>query len=190
RPRCSRRSRRSPSRRRSGRSRTGSSRWRRNAGARSAAEHRGTASRSIAWRSRRIPTRRASPARARPGRSSRPRKSFSATDVAAVLTTAHPTHRKGLPVDFTTFPPFALALEAASALLTALSSALAPLVGASSAALAVVLLTLAVRAALVPLGAMQVRAEVQRRRLAPRLAELQRRHKKNPERLQRETLEL
>lgn len=93
-------------------------------------------------------------------------------------------------MDFTTFPPFALALEAASALLSALSSALAPLVGASSAALAVVLLTLAVRAALVPLGAMQVRAEVQRRRLAPRLAELQRRHKKNPERLQRETLEL
>lgn len=93
-------------------------------------------------------------------------------------------------MDLTTFPPLALALESASALLTALSGALAPLVGASSAALAVVLLTVAVRALLIPLGAMQVRAEARRRRLAPRLTELRRRHATHPERLQRETLEL
>src|SRR5690606_10314410 len=137
-----------------------------------------------------IPARRARRARAHLGRSSRPRKSSCdgcrgrSTDRTSDLS------QRTSSVDLTTFPPLALALESASALLTALSGALAPLVGASSAALAVVLLTVAVRALLIPLGAMQVRAEARRRRLAPRLTELRRRHATHPERLQRETLEL
>lgn len=55
---------------------------------------------------------------------------------------------------------------------------------------AIVLVTLAVRALLVPVGVSVARAARDRRRLAPRLAELQRRWKGNPERLQRETMAL
>ena len=53
-----------------------------------------------------------------------------------------------------------------------------------------VLVTLLVRALLIPVGVSQAKAEQTRARLAPRLRELQRRHKKNPERLQKEMLEL
>ena len=60
----------------------------------------------------------------------------------------------------------------------------------SSAAAAVVLVTLLVRAALIPVGISQAKAERTRARLAPQLAELQRKHQKNPERLQREMMSL
>ena len=93
-------------------------------------------------------------------------------------------------MDFSAFPPLAAVLDAAHSALLGLAGILEPLVGPAAAALAIVLVTLAVRALLLPLGVLQVRAEVTRRRLAPRLAELQRRYRKNPERLQRETLEL
>jgi YidC/Oxa1 family membrane protein insertase len=93
-------------------------------------------------------------------------------------------------VDFTAFPPLAALLDAAHSALLGLAGLLEPLAGSVAAALAIVLVTLAVRAALLPLGVLQVRAEVARRRLAPRLAELQRRWKKNPEKLQTATLEL
>lgn len=93
-------------------------------------------------------------------------------------------------MDFSAFPPLAAVLDAAHTALLGLASLLEPLAGSAAAALAIVLVTLAVRALLVPLGVMQVRAEVTRRRLAPKLAELQRRHRKNPETLQRKTLEL
>lgn len=86
--------------------------------------------------------------------------------------------------------PFAAVLSAASAALTALTDALTPLAGSTAAALAVALITLAVRTAFIPLGMLQARADVQRRRLAPKLAELQRRHAKRPEVLQQKTLEL
>lgn len=93
-------------------------------------------------------------------------------------------------MDFSAFPPLAAVLDAAHAGLLALAGLLEPFAGPTAAALAIVLVTLAVRALLLPLGALQVRAELARRRLAPQLAELQRRYRKNPELLQRTTLEL
>lgn len=92
-------------------------------------------------------------------------------------------------MDFSAFPPLAAVLDAAHAALLGLAGLLEPVAGSLAAALAIVLVTLAVRAALLPLGVLQVRAEVTRRRLAPQLAELRRRHK-NPETVQRKTLEL
>jgi YidC/Oxa1 family membrane protein insertase len=88
------------------------------------------------------------------------------------------------------WPPVAAVLHAALSALTALADLLAPLAGASAAALAIVLVTLLLRAALIPVGRSQVRAEAGRRRLAPKLTELRRRFARDPERLQRETLAL
>ncbi|QEO14270.1 YidC/Oxa1 family membrane protein insertase [Agromyces intestinalis] len=88
------------------------------------------------------------------------------------------------------FPPIAAVIDGAYAVLAWLASTLEPLAGAGSAALAVVVLTLAVRAALIPTAISQARAERARMRLAPKLAELQRRHAKNPEKLQRAMMDL
>lgn len=93
-------------------------------------------------------------------------------------------------MDIFAFPPLAALLDAAYGALAGLSSLLEPLAGASAAALAVVIVTLLVRALLIPVGISQARAEQTRARLAPKLREIQRRHKKNPERLQKEMLEL
>jgi YidC/Oxa1 family membrane protein insertase len=87
-------------------------------------------------------------------------------------------------------PPVAAVLDGAHALLMHLAALLGPLAGASSAAAAIVLVTLLVRAALIPVGISQAKAERTRARLAPRLAELRRRHASDPERLQRETMAL
>ena len=81
-------------------------------------------------------------------------------------------------------------LPVLSALLAAASTALAAFGAVVTPAGAIVLVTVAVRALLVPVGVSLARADRARRRLAPRLAELQRRHARNPERLQRETLAL
>ncbi|MEV4581797.1 membrane protein insertase YidC [Nonomuraea jabiensis] len=56
-----------------------------------------------------------------------------------------------------------------------------------SAALGIVLFTLAVRLLLLPLNVRQSRTMKIRRRLAPKLRELQKRHARNPERLAKET---
>jgi YidC/Oxa1 family membrane protein insertase len=93
-------------------------------------------------------------------------------------------------MDIYAFPPFAALLDGAYAVLMGLADLLEPLVGVSSAAAAVVLVTLLVRAALIPVGISQAKAERTRARLAPKLAKLQRKHGKNPERLQRETMAL
>lgn len=93
-------------------------------------------------------------------------------------------------MDLYAFPPIAALLDSAYTVLMGLADLLEPLAGASSAAAAVVLLTLLVRAALIPVGISQAKAERTRARLAPKLAELQRKHGKNPERLQRETMAL
>jgi len=93
-------------------------------------------------------------------------------------------------MDLYAFPPIAALLDGAYAVLMGLAHLLEPLVGVSSAAAAVVLVTLLVRAALIPVGISQAKAERTRARLAPKLAELQRKHGKNPERLQRETMAL
>lgn len=92
-------------------------------------------------------------------------------------------------MDFFAFPPVAFLLDLAYSGLVGLSTILAPLTSAS-AALAIVVVTLLVRAALIPVGVSQARAEQTRARLAPRLRDLQQRWKKNPERLQRETMQL
>lgn len=93
-------------------------------------------------------------------------------------------------MDIFAFPPLAALLDAAYRGLIALSSLVEPLAGPSAAAVAVVLVTLLVRALLIPVGISQAKAEQTRARLAPRLRDLQRRHKKNPERLQKELMEL
>jgi YidC/Oxa1 family membrane protein insertase len=71
-----------------------------------------------------------------------------------------------------------------------LSAFLAPFAGEASAALAIVLLTVMVRALLVPVARSQIKAETGRRRIAPQLAHLQKTYAKRPEELQRKTLEL
>ncbi len=56
--------------------------------------------------------------------------------------------------------------------------------------LAIVLLTVTVRALLIPVGISQATAEWTRRRIAPALTKLQERYKKNPKKLHEETLAL
>ncbi len=81
------------------------------------------------------------------------------------------------------FPPLAALLDAASLALGALGGAVSP-------GVAIVLVTIAIRAAMIPLSLATVRAEGHRRRLAPQLARLKARYAKQPERLKRETLAL
>jgi YidC/Oxa1 family membrane protein insertase len=65
-----------------------------------------------------------------------------------------------------------------------------PLFGTAATAVAIVLCTLAVRAALHPLARAAARGERARAALAPELAELQRKHKDNPERLRKAMADL
>jgi YidC/Oxa1 family membrane protein insertase len=100
------------------------------------------------------------------------------------------TRRTDSPLDLYAFPPIAAILDAAYAVLMWLATLLEPLAGPAAAAASVILVTLLVRAVLVPAGIAQAKAEQTRSRLAPRLRELQRRHRNDPERLQRETMKL
>jgi YidC/Oxa1 family membrane protein insertase len=93
-------------------------------------------------------------------------------------------------VDFYSFAPIAAVLDTAYSAVTALASLLTPLAGPASTAVAIILITVLVRTALIPVGISQVRAEFTRKRLAPKLQELQRKYKKNRELLQRKTMEL
>ncbi|KRC50865.1 preprotein translocase YidC [Leifsonia sp. Root227] len=93
-------------------------------------------------------------------------------------------------MDIFSFGPIAAILDATYGLVTGLSDALAPVAGTLGGLLAVVVLTVLVRALLIPVGMSQVRAEYNRRRLAPHLAELQRKHGKDRELLTRKTMEL
>jgi len=93
-------------------------------------------------------------------------------------------------MDPTTLPVVGPLLHAGADLLTALTTGLSPVAGDAAAALAVVALTLAVRLVLVPLAVVQVRAERDRRRLAPQLAALRRRYGRDAQRLQRAVQEL
>lgn len=81
------------------------------------------------------------------------------------------------------FPPIAALLDLASTALGALGGAVTP-------GVAIVLVTIAIRAALIPLSIATVRAEGHRRRLAPKLARLRVRYAEQPQRLQQETLAL
>lgn len=93
-------------------------------------------------------------------------------------------------MDLFSFPPISATLDAAYALLMGLAGVLQPITGASSAAVAVVILTLLVRTMLIPTGIAQAKADQTRARLAPKLRVLQREHKNDRERLQRETMKL
>jgi YidC/Oxa1 family membrane protein insertase len=105
--------------------------------------------------------------------------------------TATPSHQsKDHLVDIFAIPAVAAVLGLAYAGLQALTLLVEPLAGEASAALAVVIVTVIVRLALIPVGISQVKAEWTRRRLAPKLAALQRKYTKKPELLQRKTLEL
>lgn len=101
----------------------------------------------------------------------------------------HSEPRGDEPVNIYEFFPLNVLISGAYWVVNALSDALAPLAGADSAALAIILLTLAIRAFLIPVGRSQVKAGLVRQRLAPQLAELQRRYRHNPELLQRKTME-
>ncbi|WP_349897263.1 YidC/Oxa1 family membrane protein insertase [Parafrigoribacterium soli] len=93
-------------------------------------------------------------------------------------------------MDLFALPPVAAVFDAAYALVQGLATLFNPIAGTASAAVAIVALTMIVRAALIPVGASQVKAEWVRRRLAPRLQALQRKYKKNPQLLQEKTLAL
>lgn len=93
-------------------------------------------------------------------------------------------------MDLYSFGPVAAVLDGAYGLVTFLGELFAPIAGDLGAAVAVVVLTLLVRAALIPVGVSQVRAEQIRRRLAPQLAALNERYAGDRERLQRETMAL
>jgi YidC/Oxa1 family membrane protein insertase len=93
-------------------------------------------------------------------------------------------------MDLSALPPIAAILHLAYSGLLGLTTLLQPVAGAFAAAAAVVLVTLVVRAALIPVGIAQAKAEQTRARLAPRLRDLQKRHGSDPQRLQRETLQL
>ncbi|SDQ93632.1 YidC/Oxa1 family membrane protein insertase [Curtobacterium sp. UNCCL20] len=93
-------------------------------------------------------------------------------------------------MDLTTLPVVGPLLHSGADLIAATTAALSPVAGGLAAALAVVLLTLAVRAVLVPLSVLQVRAERDRRRLAPQLAALRKRYGTDTERLQRAVQQL
>lgn len=88
------------------------------------------------------------------------------------------------------FPPVAAALDAAHTVVSALADTLLPIAGGHAAALAIVVVALLVRAALIPVGMSTARADADRRRLAPQLQRLRERYGKNPELLQRKTMEL
>ena len=88
------------------------------------------------------------------------------------------------------FAPIAAILDAAYLGIVAIADLLTPLVGGASAALAIVVVTLIVRTALIPVGASQVKAEWGRRRIAPKLKALQEKYKKKPEVLQQKMMEL
>jgi YidC/Oxa1 family membrane protein insertase len=93
-------------------------------------------------------------------------------------------------VDIYSFGPVATVLNSAYSFVMLLSGTLTPVFGAASAVAAVVLLTLLVRAALIPVGVSQVRAEYTRKRLAPQLAELQRLYGHDRAKLQAKMMEL
>ncbi|GAA2799047.1 YidC/Oxa1 family membrane protein insertase [Streptomyces showdoensis] len=77
-----------------------------------------------------------------------------------------------------------------ASLVERLADLLQPLFGASATAAAIVLFTMCVRIAVHPLSRAAARGQKARTRLAPRLAELRKKHAKNPERLQKAVLEL
>ncbi|RLP77481.1 membrane protein insertase YidC [Mycetocola tolaasinivorans] len=92
-------------------------------------------------------------------------------------------------MDLYSFGPIALLLDGAYWLVSRLHEFVTPLAPEAGAALAVALLTILVRIALIPVGRSQVKAEITRKRLAPKIAALNAKYK-NPEVRQRKLMEL
>ena len=88
------------------------------------------------------------------------------------------------------FAPIAALFSVTYSGVAAMASLLVPLVGAASAAVAIILLTLLVRTTLIPIGLSQAKAEAVLRRLAPELLVLRRKYGKNPQLLQQKTMAL
>lgn len=81
---------------------------------------------------------------------------------------------------------FGMPVDLAYHLVCWFAAILAPLFGGLAAAVAIVVFTMLIRLALVPLSYYAARGERARNRLLPQVQELQRRHAKDPQRLQRE----
>ncbi|MFB7866753.1 MULTISPECIES: YidC/Oxa1 family membrane protein insertase [unclassified Streptomyces] len=77
-----------------------------------------------------------------------------------------------------------------ASLVEQLADLLHPLFATASTAAAIVLFTMGVRLAVHPLSRAAARGQKARTRLAPQLAELRKKHAKNPERLQKAVMEL
>ncbi|RFA15379.1 hypothetical protein B7R21_05020 [Subtercola boreus] len=88
-------------------------------------------------------------------------------------------------MDISTLPPIAIVLDALYNLVLGIGAVAQPFAGGAAPMLAIMLLTVLVRLALVPVSVSQVRAEVTRRRLAPALAALRAKYAKKPEALQK-----
>src|SRR5215469_13105649 len=81
---------------------------------------------------------------------------------------------------------FGVPVDAVYHLVSGLTGALTPVLGGAAAVAAIILLTVAVRAILMPLSFRAMRGQAVQARLAPQLQALQKRYAKQPERLQRE----
>ena len=81
---------------------------------------------------------------------------------------------------------FGVPVDAAYHLVSALAAVFAPLPGGLAAAAAIIVFTVAVRLLVLPLSYYAVRGENARARLAPRVQELQKKHARQPQRLQSE----
>ncbi|GLW09824.1 membrane protein [Microtetraspora sp. NBRC 13810] len=81
-------------------------------------------------------------------------------------------------------------IDFTTGLLAAIADLVTPLAGGNAQAVAIILLTLAVRLSLLPLSVLAARGERSRLRLAPELARLNKRYARNRERLQREVAAL
>ncbi|CAN5294729.1 membrane protein insertase YidC [soil metagenome] len=93
-------------------------------------------------------------------------------------------------MDIFALAPVAALLQLVYSLVSGLADLVTPLAGSAAAALAIVVLTLIVRALLIPVSISQVKAEWHRRRLAPKLKALQDKYKAKPEVLQQKTMAL
>ncbi|MFF5280115.1 MULTISPECIES: YidC/Oxa1 family membrane protein insertase [Streptomyces] len=81
-------------------------------------------------------------------------------------------------------------LNVFASLVERLADLLQPIFATTATAAAIVLFTLLVRAAIHPLSRAAARGQKARTRLAPQLAELRKKHAKNPERMQKAIMEL
>ncbi|MEV5572778.1 membrane protein insertase YidC [Spirillospora sp. NPDC052269] len=85
---------------------------------------------------------------------------------------------------------FDMPVDGAYALVKGLTLVFEPIAGGLAAVLAIIVFTLAVRALLLPLAVRAARGERARAALVPELTRLRERHRRDPERLRRETAAL